>query len=125
MDIEQIGRDVRTLLLNIRNIKEIWNSPITAEDLKQQLSAFLKDADSQVENLNKNINELEALRLELAEYFCEDLKCFKLEECFGLFRNFCKQFEQAVQDNVKRLHLEQKQKLKEEQQMKKNISSGE
>lgn len=114
--------------MDVKNIKNKLNSNSTTEDLKQQMSAFLRDADAQIENLNKNLKELEDLRVIVAEFFCEDLINFKLDECFAIFFNFCRQFKQAVVENEKRLHLEQdavaKQKFKEEQ-MKKKPASGE
>ena len=41
--------------------------------------------------------ELEELRLELATYFCEDDKTFKLEECIKIFHTFCEKFKKAIQ----------------------------
>lgn len=128
MNIEQTKKDIAAFCLDVNNIKSKLNSYSTTEDLKQQMSAFLRDADAQIENLNKNLKELENLRIIVAEFFCEDLINFKLDECFAIFFNFCRQFKQAVGENEKRLHLEQhavvKQKLKEEQ-MKKKTTSGE
>lgn len=56
------------------------------------------------------MRELDVLRTQLAEFFCEDAGSFKIEECFKVFYNFCEKFKQAVKENEKR-------RLQEEQAM--------
>ena len=58
--------------------------------------------------LQRAMKELESVRLQLAEYFCEDASHFKMEECFKIFHNFCEKFRQAAVENEKR-------KIQEEQ----------
>lgn len=45
--------------------------------------------------------EIEKLRIEMAEFFCEDAATFKLEDCFKIFQNFCIKFRKAVQVSVR------------------------
>lgn len=69
--------------------------------------------------LQRALKELEAMRLQLADFFCEDLGTFKMEECFKTFHNFCEKFGQAVKDNDKRRVQEEqalvRRKQREEQ----------
>ena len=50
--------------------------------------------------------ELECVRTELADFFCEDRDSFKLEECYKLFHAFCQRFRQGILDNEHRLKQE-------------------
>ena len=50
--------------------------------------------------------ELDAVRVELADFFCEDRDAFKLEECFKLFLGFCQRFRQGVMENEHRRQQE-------------------
>ena len=42
----------------------------------------------------------------MAEFFCEDSKTFRIEECFKAFHHFCSNFKTAVTDNEKRREQE-------------------
>lgn len=59
-------------------------------------------AESEVSNLQQNMEKLEKVRLQLSEFFCEDTNSFKLEECFRIFHGFYCKFKQAVTDNERR-----------------------
>jgi inverted formin-2 len=65
------------------------------------------------------MKELDLLRKQLADFFCEDPDIFKMEECFKIFHNFSEKFRLAVKENEKRrLQEEQanvRRKLREEQ----------
>jgi hypothetical protein len=39
-------------------------------------------AEEELEGLKLDLQTLERVRLELAEYYCEDAGTFKLEDCF-------------------------------------------
>lgn len=56
--------------------------------------AFQKAVDETSE-LKEDLKDMESLRLELADFFCEDLKSFKLEECFKILQTFCERFSKA------------------------------
>jgi len=43
------------------------------------------------------MSELEQLRLELAEFFCEDTKTFRLDDCIKTFHEFFQKFHKATQ----------------------------
>lgn len=91
------------------------------------MSDFLHSAEHKVQMLQRGMKEVEAIRLQLAEFFCEDPNSFKLEECFKIFQSFCEKFKLAVNENERRrLQEEQatiRRKLREEQLAKRSRQS--
>ena len=61
--------------------------------------------------LELDVNELEEMRCHLANYFCEDERNFRLEECAKIFDDFLAKFQKAVADN----RIRQLQERKAEQ----------
>jgi hypothetical protein len=57
---------------------------------------FLQTAENELKMLQRGLKELEATRLQLADFFCEDPQQFKIEECFKIFYQFCDRFRFAV-----------------------------
>jgi len=43
------------------------------------------------------MSSLEQLRLELAEFFCEDAKTFRLDDCINTFHQFFDRLHRATQ----------------------------
>ena len=56
---------------------------------------MLQTAKKEMYNLKEDLKDMESLRLELADFFCEDEKTFKLEECFKTLQTFCDRFNKA------------------------------
>ncbi|KAH9639545.1 hypothetical protein HF086_012396 [Spodoptera exigua] len=73
---------------------------VAGDDLMS--SRALQVAEQEVSALDKDMEEVESIRKQLAEFFCEDPVSFKLEECFKLFVWFCSKFRSAVSDNERR-----------------------
>lgn len=65
--------------------------------------------------LQRALKQLEAMRLQLAEFFCEDMGTFKMEECFKIFHNFSEKFQHAVKDNEKRRVQEEQALIRRKQ----------
>lgn len=65
--------------------------------------------------LQRGMKEVEALRIQLSEFFCEDPSSFKLEECFKIFHNFCEKFKQAVNENERRRVQEEQATIRRKQ----------
>lgn len=65
-------------------------------------------AGREVSDLQRDMGQLENVRRQLADFFCEDINSFKLEECFRIFHGFYCKFKQAVAENTRR-------KIQEEQ----------
>lgn len=59
-------------------------------------------AEHEVANLQRHMRQLENVRRQLAEFFCEDINSFKLEECFRIFHSFHLKFRQAIAENARR-----------------------
>ncbi|XP_041982715.1 inverted formin-2 [Aricia agestis] len=99
--VEQLNNEIKTLSQRITNLKrEIQTT--TQQDIKDQMGDFLQVAEREVSVLNKDMEEVEHIRKQLAEFFCEDPVSFKLEECFKTFVTFCTKFRSAVSDNERR-----------------------
>lgn len=59
-------------------------------------------AEREVAQLQRSMGDLENVRRQLADFFCEDVASFKLEECFRIFHGFYCKFKQAVVENERR-----------------------
>ena len=68
--------------------------------------------------MKEGIESLSELRTELAEFFCEDAKSFRIEDCFMSLGSFCSKFKQAVGDNAKRREQEQRRAQREAEDIK-------
>ncbi|XP_013191067.2 inverted formin-2 [Amyelois transitella] len=100
--VEQIYNEIKTLSNRIGLLKKEIQQPNTQQDIKEQMGDFLQVAEQEVSALNKDMEEVESMRKQLAEFFCEDPVSFKLEECFKIFVSFCLKFRSAVIDNERR-----------------------
>lgn len=83
---------------------------------------FLQAAESEVNMLQSGMKQVDAIRIKLAEFYCEDPVTFKMEECLKIFQSFCEKFKQAVKENEKRRIQEEqaviRRKQREEQMAK-------
>ncbi|XP_062128227.1 formin-J isoform X1 [Drosophila sulfurigaster albostrigata] len=113
--MEQINSEISTLENRITKISNQIEQPETDADIKQQMLDFLLAAKSELSVLKEGMKQVDALRLKLAEFFCEDAGTFKLEECFKIFQNFCDKFRQSIKENEKRVQQEQQATLRRKQ----------
>ncbi|XP_070554152.1 inverted formin-2-like isoform X2 [Ptychodera flava] len=118
--LESLTTDVNDLSKRLKKIQEQLSS--SEEDLQKQMSVFLEKANEECQQLEKFLEEINQLTLDLASYFCEDEKSFKLEELFSVINNFTNCVKQSREENrlrkiqeEKALEREKQQKLKEEQ----------
>lgn len=74
------------------------------------IKEYLIDVKEKIEYIQKILADIEGNRLELALYFCEQEKTFKLEECFKIFSTFLTRFYNAASDNQKREERENRRK---------------
>ena len=81
--------------------------------------SYLQFASGEVSRMKEGIDSLSTLRNELAEFFCEDPKSFKIEDCFKSLSSFCSKFSKAVGENAKRREQEQRRALREAEELKK------
>lgn len=121
--------NLKTEIINLSNKVNKISQQVSAsgEDIKQQMEEFLKFATRETSAVQKELDNLEKVRADMAEFLCEDLQSFKLEECFKVFHSFCQKFNAALEENKKRRLNErraaERRKQREEQAIKK--SSGE
>ncbi|XP_045487029.1 inverted formin-2 isoform X1 [Pieris rapae] len=99
--VEQLHNEINTLSSRVTALKRDINTT-AQQDIREQMGDFLQVAEREISALNKDMEEVESLRKQLAEFFCEDSVSFKLEECFKTFSSFCSKFRSAVQENERR-----------------------
>lgn len=84
-------------------------------------------ASKELECLKEAMEDLSKLQGDLAEFFCEDSKSFKMEECFKAFHQFINNFKKAMIDNDKRKEqeksAEQRRQQRETEQAKRRSGS--
>lgn len=119
ISVEQLSNEITALDTRIKKIRKQIELATTDGDIKSQMVSFLETAEGDVSILQTGMREIEKLRLQLSDFFCEDPGTFKIEECFKIFQNFCEKFKLAVGENDKRRVQEEqanlRKKLREEQ----------
>ncbi|KFB40742.1 AGAP001916-PA-like protein [Anopheles sinensis] len=113
--VEQISNEITAIDNRIKKIKKQIELPKTEEDIKFQMEEFLSAAEQDVVMLQRALKQLEAMRVQLSEFFCEDVGTFKMEECFKIFHNFSEKFQHAVKDNEKRRVQEEQALIRRKQ----------
>lgn len=117
--IEQLTNEFNTLDCKIKKIKNQTQLSTTEIDIQEQMAQFLNMAEQEMEQLKRDMEELENVRKTLADFFCEDINTFKIEECFKIFYQFCQKFNQAIAENERRRIQEEqvnaRRKQREEQ----------
>merc|ERR1719245_2357171 len=104
--IEVLNGDINKLDGQIRKISSQIKSSNTEPDVASQMGEFLPYASKELECLKNAMEDLTKIQAELAEFFCEDPKSFRLEECYKAFLQFNNNFKKAVVDNEKRREQE-------------------
>ncbi|RZF46426.1 hypothetical protein LSTR_LSTR012501 [Laodelphax striatellus] len=100
--VEQLQNEINALDSRIKKIHKQIDLPTTEKEIKLQMEEFLTMAEREVGSLQRDMAELENVRRSLAEFFCEDVATFKVEECFRVLHGFCVKFRQAVVENERR-----------------------
>ncbi|XP_039256572.2 inverted formin-2-like [Styela clava] len=97
----------------------------SSEDLKQTFLPFINNSVNEMERANKDVAELENMREQLANYFVEDIKKFKLEECLQTCVKFVTQVSSAIKENKERAIQEEKRRKRQEQLAKQKQAKAE
>jgi len=84
VNVEALTADITQLADKVKKLISQLES--SSADLQQQFSTFLTSASKEVALVQTDIKEIDAISQELAEYFAEDSKSFKLAECFSIMR---------------------------------------
>ena len=56
---------------------------------------FIKDAEKEMESLDEGLQKISELTKQLVNYFCENEKSFKIEECISNLNTFCDRVKQC------------------------------
>merc|ERR550534_1063243 len=104
--IDTLNSDIAKLASQITKVSSQVNAPNTEPEVKDQLSEFLPYASRELDSFKAAMEALIKLQADLAEFFCEDSKTFRIEECFKAFHQFCSNFKTAVTENEKRREQE-------------------
>merc|ERR1719410_966081 len=125
--IEVLNGDMTKLGSQITKISNQMTNKNTEKDVVAQMEEFLPYASKELDCLKNAMEDLTKLQGELSEFFCEDSKSFKLEECFKSFHQFINNFKKAVMDNDKRREqercAEQRRQQRENEQAKRRSGS--
>ncbi|KRY12503.1 FH2 domain-containing protein 1 [Trichinella patagoniensis] len=78
------------------------------KELLEQVEKFVEHASKELSDVGHLLKQLDNLRIQLAEFFCEDLHSFQLDEAFKVIANFQQKFKKALQENQERLTKELK-----------------
>ncbi|XP_012532243.2 uncharacterized protein LOC105834370 isoform X1 [Monomorium pharaonis] len=117
--IEQLTNEFNSLDTKIKKIKNQIQLSSTENEIQKQMAQFLQMAEREMDQLKRDMEELEGVRRSIAEFFCEDTNTFKIEECFKIFHQFYQKFNQAVAENERRRIQEEqilaRRKQREEQ----------
>ncbi|KAM9326539.1 uncharacterized protein PAF06_002756 [Gastrophryne carolinensis] len=92
------------------------------QELRHQMEEFLEYASEQLQEVQKEIDELHNSKHRLAEFLCEDEDAFHLEECCKIFSCFCQKFQMAIKENKVRELEEQRQQQWEKKRLQKRHS---
>ncbi|XP_076117482.1 uncharacterized protein LOC143085163 isoform X1 [Mytilus galloprovincialis] len=106
--LENVTSDINGLHDKITKLS--MQAETIGADFKNQMSDFLQFAKDDLSELQEDLKDIESLKLELADFFCEDSSSFKLEECFSVLNTFCTRFKKAITENDHRKKVEEKQK---------------
>ena len=70
------------------------------DDIKAKMTEFLAEAHRGLDELSGSLKSIEKKTKEIAEYFCEDVKKFKIENLLSELLAFVSGFEAAVEVGV-------------------------
>lgn len=125
--IEVLNGDMNKLDSQVKKITNQMKNTNTESDVVSQMEEFLPYASKELECLKNAMEDLSKLQGELAEFFCEDPKSFRIEECFKAFQQFINNFKKALMDNDKRKEqektAEQRRQQRETEQAKRRSGS--
>merc|ERR1719510_873212 len=125
--IEVLTGDMNKLDSQVKKITNQMKNTNTESDVVSQMEEFLPYASKELECLKNAMEDLSKLQGELAEFFCEDPKSFRIEECFKAFQQFINNFKKALIDNDKRKEqektAEQRRQQRETEQAKRRSGS--
>lgn len=73
----------------IAKLSNQLKKPDCSPEICDQMGDFLQVAAEDLVSLKEGLEEVDKVKQEVAEYFCEDPNTFKMEECFKIILSFC------------------------------------
>ncbi|OTF72104.1 formin-2-like protein, partial [Euroglyphus maynei] len=118
---DNLKAEVKSLSEKIAAIKSKFNMNKSNVDddqhLYEEIGQFLTISEHKINHLQTvTEHDMEKLRKKVANFFCEDIAQFKLEQCFQIFIAFVQRFKIAVEENRKRNENEQKIRARQQKQ---------
>ncbi|XP_067663501.1 uncharacterized protein [Haliotis asinina] len=110
--------DIKSITTKVKDISDQISK--TGDDFKSQMASFLMEANEEVLELQEDLKDIDALRLELADFFCEEPSSFKLEDSFKTLQIFMDRFKKAIEENKSRRIQEEKAEAKRRQKESEN-----
>ncbi|XP_015224592.1 PREDICTED: inverted formin-2-like, partial [Cyprinodon variegatus] len=116
VNMEVLKSEAGSLNQRLQNSKK--KVSCSSEDLKEQYLLDIQENLRSCEQLQQVLSVVEERRQDLADYLCEDISSFSLDELFGTIRTFRGLFLQALKENESRRERERKRKQTEEKNLK-------
>lgn len=112
--VDSLTAEVRQIKTSVTKLhKDLESCP---DDVKNQLKTFIQDAEKEMEALDKGLQKIAELTKQLVNYFCENEKSFKIEECISNLNTFCDRVKQCQKENLQRKQQEEKAERRKKQQ---------
>ncbi|XP_065059363.1 inverted formin-2-like [Rhopilema esculentum] len=87
------------------------------QDIQDQFESTVEEALKDVEAFEESLKEIRKLETKFANYLCEDVKRFKLEEVFLVFKQFCDNINTAKKEN-EQFRIQEAKKIERERKKK-------
>eukprot|EP00118_Oscarella_pearsei_P020704 m.225838 g.225838 ORF g.225838 m.225838 type:complete len:1192 (+) comp40023_c1_seq2:2428-6003(+) len=126
MSLDTLQNDVAELSRKVMQADQFLGN--ATSDLVEQMSEFMKTAKTKVGELADMVDAIQASTRDLAVFYCEEEKDFKLEAFIGMINQFVTRVEAAHEENVQRKAKEvreEKRRLAKEQQDKETAARKE
>lgn len=104
ISVESLKDEIKAISNKISSIKhQILTCSGQEEQFFAEMRSFLEYSERDVDKLMKSVGvEIETTRTDLAEFLCEEVNQFKLEDCFAVLATFCQRFKLAIDENERR-----------------------
>ncbi|XP_072040337.1 LOW QUALITY PROTEIN: uncharacterized protein [Amphiura filiformis] len=116
--LEQLTGDINTLEERVNTIEthlEEISVDESATSVKRYVQEIVKMSREDLEELREMMEFVDQMKGKLADFFCDDVETFNLEECILTFKIFCEKFKKAIEENETRREQEQKAEQRRQQ----------